>query len=83
MIGVVVETNQNNGDHHKVGPVYGGRDLGWYTRLDRGYIGVVICGVTCDRIDEAICVVIYRATCDSIDEVTGADIPWSIFDALH
>jgi len=62
---VVVETNQNNVYHHKVEPVYGGWGLGRYTGLDRGYIGVVICG----------------ATCDGIDEVIGADIPWSIFDA--
>jgi len=59
-----VETNQNNADHHKVGPVYGGWGLGRYTGLDRGYIGVVICEATCDGIDEAI----------------GVDIPWSIFD---
>jgi len=65
VIGVVVETNQNNVDHHKVGSVYGGRGLGRYTGLDGRYIGVVICGATCDDIDEAI----------------GADIPWSIFDA--
>jgi hypothetical protein len=65
VIGVVVETNQNNTDHHKVGSVYGGRDLGRYTGIDGGYIGVVICGATCDGIDEAI----------------GADILWSIFDA--
>jgi len=65
VIGVLVETNQNNADHHKVGSVYGGRGLGRYTGLDGRYIGVVICGATCDDIDEAI----------------GADIPWSIFDA--
>jgi hypothetical protein len=65
VIGVVVETNQNNTDHHKVGSIYGGRGLGRYTGLDGGYIGVVICGATCDGIDEAI----------------GADIPLSIFDA--
>jgi len=65
VVGVVVETNQNNADHHKVGLVYGGRGLGRYTRLDMGYIGVVI----------------YRATCDRIDEVIGVDIPWFIFDA--
>ena len=64
VIGVVVETNQNNADHYKVGSVYVGRGLGQYTRLDRGYTGVVICG----------------ATCDGIDEATGADIPWSIFN---
>ena len=62
---VVVETNQNNVDHYKVGLVYGGRDLGRYTGLNMGYIGVVICEATCDDIDEAI----------------GADISWSIFDA--
>jgi len=28
VIGVVVETNQNNVDHRKVGSVYGGRGLG-------------------------------------------------------
>jgi hypothetical protein len=60
-----VETNQNNANHHKVGPVYGGRGLDRYIGLDRRYIGVVICGATCDDIDEAI----------------GVDIPWSIFDA--
>ena len=49
---VGVETNQNNADHHKVGPVYDGRGLGRYT----GYIGIVICRVTCDDIDEAISV---------------------------
>jgi len=59
VIGVVVETNQNNVDHYKVGSIYGGRGLGRYTGLDRGYIGVVICG----------------ATCDGIDEVIGTDIP--------
>jgi hypothetical protein len=50
--GGVFKTNQNNADHHKVGPVYDGRDLGRYT----GYIGIVICRVTCDDIDEAISV---------------------------
>ena len=65
VVGVVVETNQNNVDHHKVGSVYGGRGLGRYTGLDRGYISVVICGATYDGINEAI----------------GVDIPWSIFDA--
>ena len=65
MIGVVVETNQNNVDHHKVGSVDGSRGLGRYTGLDRGWISVVICG----------------ATCDGIDEVISADILWSIFDA--
>jgi len=58
---MVVETNQNNADHHEVRPVYDGRGLGRYT----GYIGIVICGATCDNIDEAI----------------GVDIPWSMFDA--
>ena len=43
-----------NTDHHKVGSVYGGRGLDRYTGLDRGYICVVICGATCDGIDEAI-----------------------------
>jgi hypothetical protein len=62
---VVVETNQDNVDHHKVGSIYGGRGLGRYTGLDRGYVCIVICG----------------ATCADIDEVIGADIPWSIFDA--
>jgi len=62
---VVVETNQDNADHHKVGSIYGGRGLGRYTGLDRGYVCIVICGATCDDIDEAIC----------------ADIPWFIFDA--
>ena len=55
----MVETNQNNADHHKVGSVYGGRGLGHYTELNGGYIGVVVCKVTRDDIDEAI----------------GADIP--------
>ena len=64
VIGVVVETNQNNADHYKVGSVYGGRGLGHYTELNGGYIGVVVCKVTRDDIDEAI----------------GADIPWFIFD---
>jgi hypothetical protein len=59
-----VETNQDNVDYYKVGSVYGCRSLGRYTRLDKGYIGVVICGDTCDGIDEAI----------------GTEIPWSIFD---
>ena len=61
MIRVVVETNQNNADHHKVGPVYGGRGLGRYTRLDRGYI----CRATCDGIDEAIGVDIPWSICDA------------------
>jgi hypothetical protein len=60
-----VETNQNNIDHHKVRLIYGSRDLSRYTGLDRGYIGIVICG----------------ATCDGIDKVIGVNIPWSIFDA--
>jgi hypothetical protein len=50
VVGVVVEMNQNNADHHEVGPVYGGRGLGRYTGLDKGYI----CGAMCDGIDEAI-----------------------------
>jgi len=52
--GVVVETNQDKADHHKVGLVYGGRGLDRYTRLDKGYIGIVIYGATCDATDEAI-----------------------------
>jgi len=47
---VVVETNQNNVDHHEVGSVYGGRSLGRYTGLDKG----CICGAICDGIDEII-----------------------------
>jgi hypothetical protein len=62
---VVVETNQDNVDHHKVGLVNGGWGLGRYIGTNKGYISVVICG----------------ATCDDIDEIIGADIPWSIFDA--
>ena len=65
VVGVVVETNQDNADHHKVGLVYSGWGLGQYIGLDKGYVGIVICGATCDDIDEAI----------------DADIPWSIFDA--
>ena len=65
VLGVVVEMNQSNADHHKVGLVYGGRDLGQYTGVDMGYIDVVICGATCNGIDEAI----------------GVGIPWYIFDA--
>jgi len=65
VVGVVVETNQNNADPYKVGLVYDGWGLGRYTGLDRGYISVVICG----------------ATCDGINEVIGADIPLSIFYA--
>ena len=65
MVGMVVETNQNNADHHKVRSVYGGRGLGRYTGLDKGYVSIVI----------------YGATCDGIDEVIGADIHWFIFDA--
>jgi len=62
---MVVETNQNNADYYKVGSVYRGRDLGRYTGLDKRYVSIIICG----------------ATCDGIDEVMGADIHWSIFDA--
>jgi len=47
-----VETNQNNADHHEVGPVYEGRGLGRYTGLDKEYI----CGAICYGIDEAISV---------------------------
>ena len=65
VVGVVVETNQNNADHHKVRSIYGGRDLGRYTILDKRYIGVIIC----------------KAACDGIDEAIGVDIPWFIFDA--
>jgi len=50
----MVETNQNNVDHHKVGPIYGGQGPGRYTGLDRGYISVVICGATCEDINESI-----------------------------
>jgi len=56
---VMVETNQDNTDHHKVGPIYGFWDLGLYIGINRGYIGVVI----------------YEATSDIIDEAIGADIP--------
>jgi len=61
----VVETNQNNVDHHKVGLVYGGQGLGRYTRIDMKYICVIIC----------------KAVCDGIDEAISVDIHWFIFDA--
>jgi len=48
---VVTETNQGNVDHYKVGLIYGGRDLGRYTSINKGYISVVIYGATCDDID--------------------------------
>jgi len=63
VIRVVVETNQNNVDHHKVGSIYGGRGLDWYTGLNKKYIDIIIC----------------RATYNDIDKVIDADIPSSIF----
>jgi hypothetical protein len=62
---VVVETNQNNADHYKMGSVYGGRGLGRYTRIDMEYKCVIIC----------------KAACDGINEAIGVDIHWFIFDA--
>jgi hypothetical protein len=51
---VVVDTNQDKANHYKVGLVYDGRGLGRYTGLDKGYVGIIIYGATCDDIDEAI-----------------------------
>jgi TnpA family transposase len=44
---VMVKTNQDNVDHCKAEPVYGGWGLSRYTSINRGYIGVVICRATC------------------------------------
>ena len=51
---MVVETNQDNVDHHKVRPVYGGQDLSQYIGINTRCISVIICGVACDGIHETI-----------------------------